>query len=53
VLQPYRIAKDLRTRVEVGDVDAVLDGALEPFIRGFLKMRREGGIPAPVVDEED
>ena len=53
VLQPYRIAKDLRTRVEVGDVDAVLDGALEPFIRGFLKMRREGGIPAPIVDDED
>ena len=53
VLQPYRIAKDLRTRVEVGDVDAVLDGALEPFIRGFLKMRREGGIPAPITDDDD
>jgi peptide chain release factor 2 len=52
VLQPYRIAKDLRTRVEVGDVDAVLDGELEPFIRGYLKMRREGGIPAAVVDDE-
>ena len=52
VLQPYRIAKDLRTRVEVGDVDKVLDGELEPFIRGYLKMRREGGVPAPVVDEE-
>ncbi|MES2392623.1 MAG: peptide chain release factor 2 [Acidobacteriota bacterium] len=52
VLQPYRIAKDLRTRVEVGDVDAVLDGALEPFIRGYLKMRREGGVPAAVVDED-
>jgi len=29
VLQPYRMAKDLRTRVEVGDVDKVLDGDLE------------------------
>jgi len=48
VLQPYRMAKDLRTRVEVGDVDRVLDGDLEPFIRGYLKMKREGGIPAPV-----
>jgi peptide chain release factor 2 len=47
VLQPYRMAKDLRTRVEVGDVDKVLDGYLEPFIRGYLKMRREGGMPAP------
>lgn len=53
VLQPYRMAKDLRTRVEVGDVDRVLDGALDPFIRGYLKLRREGGVPAPMVDVED
>ena len=50
VLQPYRMAKDLRTRVEVGDVDRVLDGDLQPFIRGFLKMRREGGPSGPVED---
>jgi peptide chain release factor 2 len=48
VLQPYRMAKDLRTRVEVGDVDRVLDGDLEPFIRGYLMMRRQGRIPAVV-----
>ena len=53
VLQPYRMAKDLRTRVEVGDVDRVLDGDLEPFIRGYLKMRREGGVPAAVVEDDD
>jgi len=53
VLQPYRMAKDLRTRVEVGDVDKVLDGALEPFIRGYLRMRREGGVPAPIVDDDE
>ena len=53
VLQPYRMAKDLRTRVEVGDVDKVLDGSLEPFIRGYLKMRREGGVPAAIVDDDD
>ncbi len=52
VLQPYRMAKDLRTRVDVGDVDRVLDGDLEPFIRGYLKMRREGGVPAAVVDDD-
>jgi peptide chain release factor 2 len=45
VLQPYRIAKDHRTKVEVGDVDKVLDGYLEPFIRGYLLMRRNGGVP--------
>ena len=53
VLQPYRMAKDLRTRVEVGDVDKVLDGDLEPFIRGYLRMRREGNLPAAIVDEEE
>jgi len=52
VLQPYRMAKDLRTRVEVGDVDRVLDGDLEPFIRGYLKMRREGGVPAAVAEDD-
>jgi peptide chain release factor 2 len=52
VLQPYRIAKDHRTKVEVGDVDRVLDGYLEPFIRGYLLMRRNGGVPA-VVDDGD
>ncbi len=52
VLQPYRMAKDLRTRVEVGDVDRVLDGDLQPFIRGYLKLRREGGAPAPIADDD-
>jgi peptide chain release factor 2 len=52
VLQPYRIAKDHRTKVEVGDVDRVLDGDLEPFIRGYLLLRRRGGVPAGVVDDD-
>jgi peptide chain release factor 2 len=42
VLQPYRLIKDHRTKVEVGDVDRVLDGDLQPFIRSYLQMRREG-----------
>jgi len=37
----------------VGDVDKVLDGYLEPFIRGYLKLRREGGVPAPLAEDED
>jgi peptide chain release factor 2 len=53
VLQPYRIAKDLRTRVEVGDVDRVLDGDLDPFIRGYLIMRRQGGVPAAIEEPAD
>src|SRR5579862_5812289 len=42
VLQPYRLAKDHRTKVEVGDVDKVLDGYLEPFLRGYLLAKRRG-----------
>jgi len=40
VLQPYRMVKDHRTKQEVGDVDRVLDGDLQPFIRAYLLMRR-------------
>ena len=36
VLQPYRLIKDHRTDVEVGNVDAVLDGNLDPFIKAYL-----------------
>jgi peptide chain release factor 2 len=43
VLQPYRMIKDHRTKTEVGDVDRVLDGDLQPFIRPYLRMRRDGG----------
>jgi peptide chain release factor 2 len=40
VLQPYRLIKDHRTKIEVGDVDRVIDGDLQPFIRAYLMMRR-------------
>ena len=42
VLQPYRLAKDHRTKVEVGDVDRVLDGDLEKFIKAFLQSKMNG-----------
>ena len=41
VLHPYRMVKDHRTKVEVGDVDRVLDGDLKPFIRGYLLAKRK------------
>ncbi len=36
VLQPYRLIKDHRTEVEMGNVDAVLDGGLDSFIKAYL-----------------
>ncbi len=41
VLQPYRMVKDHRTGVEVGDADRVLDGDLEPFIEGWLRHQAD------------
>jgi len=52
VLQPYRMAKDHRTKVEVGDVDKVLDGYLEPFLRGYLLAKRRGTAVAASGDED-
>ena len=37
VMQPYTLVKDHRTNAETGNVDAVLDGALDPFINAYLK----------------
>jgi peptide chain release factor 2 len=39
VMQPYTLVKDLRTGVEVGNVQAVLDGEIEPFLEGWLRWR--------------
>ena len=37
VLHPYHMVKDLRTGHETGNTDAVLDGALDPFIKAYLQ----------------
>lgn len=39
VFHPYSMVKDHRTNVEVGNVEAVMDGAIDPFIEGFLKLK--------------
>ncbi|MBN2408496.1 MAG: peptide chain release factor 2 [Candidatus Aminicenantes bacterium] len=47
VLHPYRMIKDLRTRIETGDVDSILDGDLDAFIKAGLVMRKKAA-PASV-----
>lgn len=39
VLQPYRLVKDHRTSIESGNVDSVLDGDIDKFIKAFLEKR--------------
>jgi peptide chain release factor 2 len=53
VMQPYRIIKDHRTKFEVGDVDRVLDGDLDPFIRSYLMAKKTKGKLDIQVDDND
>ena len=45
VFQPYTMVKDHRTNHETGNVDAVMDGALDPFINAYLKWISTGSSP--------
>lgn len=38
VMHPYKLVKDVRTGTETGNVDAVMDGDLDPFLKSFLMM---------------
>src|SRR5450631_1579503 len=51
VLAPYRMIKDHRTKLSVGDVDRVLDGDLDSFTHAFLVWKRTGKIAG--VDGKD
>jgi len=42
VMQPYTMVKDHRTGVESGNVEAVMDGNIDPFINGYLKWQSLG-----------
>lgn len=39
VFNPYRMVKDHRTGVEIGDLDRVMDGHIDPFIDAYLRMK--------------
>lgn len=43
VFHPYSLVKDLRTGVELGNIQAVMDGHLDPLIQGYLQWLAEGG----------
>lgn len=52
VLQPYTMVKDLRTGVQTGNTQAVLDGDIEAFIDGWLKWKSTGGRKIDVTDAD-
>ena len=47
VLHPYRLVKDHRTRVEEGNVDRILDGDLDGFIKAYLMRKASGAAARP------
>src|SRR6186713_86391 len=53
VLQPYQMIKDHRTKMEVGDVNRVLDGDLDPFIKVYLMQKASGTLGTPAAADED
>ena len=53
VLHPYQLIKDHRTKFDVGDVNRVLDGDLDGFIKAYLMQKASGTLGQPVAAEED
>jgi len=53
IMQPYRLIKDHRTKFSVGDVDRVLDGDLDPFIRSYLMAKKTKGKLVVQADDTD
>ncbi|MBI5084134.1 MAG: peptide chain release factor 2 [Acidobacteria bacterium] len=51
VLAPYRLVKDLRTKLPIGDVDRVLDGDIDELIHAWLVWRKTGRIFSDGKDE--
>jgi len=52
VLHPYQLVKDHRTKEEVGDVNRVLAGDIDVFIKTFLKRKAAGTLGRPAADED-
>jgi peptide chain release factor 2 len=52
VLHPYQLVKDHRTKEQVGDINRVLDGDLDGFIKTFLMKKSSGTLGEAAVDDE-
>ena len=53
VLQPYQMIKDHRTKMEVGDVNRVLDGDLDAFIKTYLMQKSAGTLGAASAADDE
>jgi peptide chain release factor 2 len=53
VLQPYQMIKDHRTKMQVGDVERVLDGDLDGFIKHYLMQKASGTLGTPAPEDQD
>ncbi|HEY2434033.1 MAG TPA: peptide chain release factor 2 [Vicinamibacterales bacterium] len=53
VLQPYQMVKDLRTKEQTGDVNRVLDGDIDPFIKAYLMKKAAGALLTPTDSGEE
>jgi len=52
VLHPYQLVKDHRTKEQVGDINRVLDGDIDQFIKSYLMKRASGTLGAATADED-
>jgi peptide chain release factor 2 len=53
VMHPYQLVKDHRTKEQVGDVNRVLDGDIDLFIKAYLMKKSSGTLAQPAADEAD
>ena len=52
VLQPYQMIKDHRTKLQVGDVQRVLDGDIDAFVKTYLMQKSSGTLGTATTDDD-
>lgn len=53
VFQPYTMVKDHRTKFNLGNIQGVMDGDLDPFIDSYLRFLWKGGSAAPDAEDDE